>query len=252
MEDALVHSDTGELFSTSDAAIAAAHRRRDAEEAETLGSNKAHLLSALMAASEKLPAGITTDKKGNRSKYASLKQILETVGPTLHAEGIRIRQGVDRSYPLDDGHGSKGRLVIVYTDLIHAETAEVERTIVEIPLVQMDAQAMGSAITYGRRYSLLAALGLATDEADDDGENAAKKSLADKQQKTVELQALLKEIAGFKDPTSLVEWGQKQTGRLNKLSEAERALAHEAYNNKAQALLDAPDDTGTTKKGAKS
>lgn len=255
MEDAQFDADTGELFSNSDAAINAARSRMAAEEAEVLGTGKVRLLAALMAAVEQLPAWITTDKSGAHNiKYATLKQILEKVRPALMEQGIRIRQGVDRSYPLDDGHGTKGRLVIVYTDLIHGETAEVERTIVEIPLVKMDAQAMGSAITYGRRYSLLAGLGLATDEADDDGEGAKPKNISDQQQKSVELQALLKELASFKSATDLVDWGQdkKQTQRLNKLSDAERALAHEAYNNKAKALLDAPEDEPPApKKGSK-
>lgn len=252
MEEAF-DRDTGQI-SNSEAAIAASLTRMEAEEAELLGTGKVRLLAALMAAVRNLPEWITTDKTGAHNiKYATLKTILQKVRPALLEQGIRIRQGVERSFPLDDGHGTKGRLVIIYTDLIHGETAEVERTIVEIPVVKMDAQAMGSAITYGRRYSLLAGLGLATDEADDDGESAIPKGISERQQKSVELQALLKEIDAFKAPTDLVEWGQdkKQTIRLNRLTEAERALAHEAYNIKAQALLNAPDEAPAPKKGAK-
>lgn len=254
MEETQFDADTGELFSTSEAAIIAAKSRMEAEEDELLGKGQMRLMSAMMAAVEKLPAWITTDKKGAHNiKYATLKQILETVRPHLHAQGLRIRQGVDRSYPLDDGHGVKGRIVTVYTDLVHAESGEVDRTIVEIPLIKMDPQSMGSAITYGRRYSLLAALGLATDEADDDGETATAKKITDRVQQSSELLGLLKEIGNFKSASDLAEWGHdpKQTKRLNRLDDAERALAHKAYEERSQQLLDALDDEPAPKKGGK-
>lgn len=257
MEDAQFDADTGELFPQpiSDRAIAASKAKMEAEEDELLAPPRLRLLSAMMAAVESLPAWITTDKKGAHNiKYATLKQILEKVRDPLHTNGLRLRQGVERSYELTDGPGSKGRLVIIFTDIIHAESGAVERTIVEVPVMKMDAQAMGSAITYGRRYSLLAALGLATDEADDDGESARSKSLADKNEKSIELLSLLKEIAAFTSATDLAEWGhdKKQTVRLNKLSDTERAVAHEAYSAKAQALIDAPDLPSEPKKGGKS
>jgi hypothetical protein len=254
MEDTQFDADTGELFTTSEAAIAVSKSRMEAEEAEILGTGTARLMAALMAAVKKLPAWITTDKTGAHNiTYATLKQILETVRPHLHEQGLRIRQGTVRSYELNDGPGSKGRLVIIYTDIVHAESGEVERTVVEIPLMKMDAQAMGSAITYGRRYSLLSALGLATDEADDDGESAASRSITERVQQTDELLALLKEISGFKLATDLAEWGHdtKQTKRLNRLSEAERALAHKAYADRSKELLDSMDEAPAPKKGAK-
>jgi ERF superfamily len=256
MEDASgkIDEDTGEILSTSTAAIIAAKKRVEAEEAELLGTGKMMLDAALMAAIKTLPAWITTDRKGAHNiKYATLKTILETVSPKLHAQSIRIRQGIVRSYELNDGPGSKGRLVIVYTDLVHAPTGEVDRTLVEIPIMKMDAQAMGSALTYGRRYSLLAALGLATDEADDDGEAALSKGITERVQTSHELAALLKEIAAFKTATDLAEWGtdQKQARRLRGLSEGERAVAHKTYDDRVQALIAAPVADEPAKKGGK-
>lgn len=255
MEETNFDRETGEMFpeTISHQAIAASKRAVEAEEDALLAPPRLKLLSAMMAAVDALPAWITTDKKGAHNiKYATLKQILEKVRDPLHSNGLRIRQGIDRSYELTDGPGSKGRLVIVYTDIIHAESGEVERTIVEVPLMKMDAQAMGSAITYGRRYSLLAALGLATDEADDDGEDAKTRSLSDRVAKTVELLAMLKEIAAFKSATELAEWGQepKQKKRLANLSEAEQAIAKQSYEDKAQALLNG-DEEPTPAKGQK-
>lgn len=251
MEETNFDRDTGEMFpeTISHQAIAASKRAVEAEEADLLGTSKFRLLAALMAVSEALPHWITNDKPGNHGTYATLKAILAEVRPALHAQGLRLRQGIVRSYEMSDAPGSKGRLVIVYTDIVHAESGEVERTIVEIPLMKMDPQGMGSAITYGRRYSLLAALGLATDEADDDGEDAKTRSLSDRVAKTVELLAMLKEIAAFKSATELAEWGQepKQKKRLANLSEAEQAIAKQSYEDKAQALLNGDEEPAPAK-----
>lgn len=203
------------------------------------------LYAALMAAVAKMPVWITTDKPGaHKIKYATLKQILETVRPVLHANGIRIRQGADRSWPMDEGGGMKGRLIPVYTDLIHAESGEVDRTVIEIPLSRMDAQAMGSAITYGRRYTLIAALGLATDEADDDGESAKPRELTDGVKESSELAKLKQEIDACKDATSLMEWGEevKSKKKADKLSQDEHTLLRKHYQTRQQKLLATDDE----------
>ncbi len=251
-----VDSDTGEVRSISEAAIHAGHEREVAEEVARLGIGRDRLYAALMTAVGKMPAWITTDKAGAREiKYATLKHIIETVRPFLHEQGLRLRQGADRSWPLDEGAGIKGRLIPIYTDIIHAESGEVDRTIVEIPLSKMDPQAMGSAITYGRRYSLLAALGLATDEADDDGETAKAKGLTDRDVRSPELVALIREMDAFKLASDLAEWGHdaRQTKRLGRLIETERAVAKTYYDERARGLLDAPAEDPTDKpKGRKS
>jgi ERF superfamily len=262
MEDASgkIDDDTGEILSTSEAAIIAAKKRVEAEEAELLGSGKMMLDAALMAALKKIPAWVKSEsegeKRGNKAmKYASLKDILVAVRPHLHDQDIRIRQGIVRSYELNDGPGSKGRLVIIYTDLVHAPTGEVDRTLVEIPIMRMDAQAMGSALTYGKRYSLISALGLATDEADDDGESTVRRGITDTVAHSSDLVALLKEIATFKTAGYLEEWGRdrEQTKRLEKLSDAERAVAKTTYDERLKTLFASPADVETppAKKGGK-
>ena len=205
-----------------------------------------------MAAVEKMPVWITADREGaHKVKYATLKTILETVRPILLAEGIRIRQGSDRSWPLDEGGGNKGRLVPVYTDLIHAESGEIDRTVIEIPLTIMNPQAMGSAITYGRRYSLLAALGLATDEADDDGVGALPSKITDVTPDSPELLALKKEMDAFKSAGDLAEWARepKQEKRFSRLCEADLGLARAYYKKRGQDILNAPDDDTPPTKG---
>ena len=234
--------DTGELFSTSDAAIIASTPQ------PYVAPKK--LYAALMAAVSEMPVWITTDKEnpafksgGKLSKYASLKAILGVVRPILLKHGIRIRQGTDRSWPMDEGGGSKGRLVPVYTDLIHSETGETDRTMIEIPVTVLSAPAMGSAVQYGRRYSLLAALGLATDEADDDGEASKPKDLGEEHQDSRDLIAMTEEMHKIKDAAKLAEWSAdaKQKRRFNGLDDTEIALMRQRYAVYRKVMLTGED-----------
>ncbi len=227
--------ETGELpfngvGARAQAAIAA---NRIAIDREKKGVGQTDIQHALEQAVRRMPVWVTTDSSGAHNvKYASLKAILSVVRPILSEHGIRIRQGCEKSWGADEGGGSKGRLVPVYTDLVHAISGAVERTMVEIPLTRLDPQSMGSAITYGKRYSLIAALGLATDEADDDGARAMPRDITTKASDGAELQALkaeIEEIAKAEKPkpadklASLTKWATdpKVKRRMNELPEGE-------------------------------
>jgi hypothetical protein len=86
-----------------------------------------------------------------KSKYADLAGIRDTVTPALTANGIAVVQ------VLGDG--------LVYTRLLHSSGQWIESAC-PIPVGQT-MQAMGSAITYARRYSLSAICNIAADEDDD-------------------------------------------------------------------------------------
>jgi hypothetical protein len=204
---------------------------------------------AIWQAVASMPIWIKAEHKSGQgeAKYAKLKDILAVVRPLLAAQGIRIRQGTERSWPADDGGGMKGRLVPVFTDLIHVASGSMERTSVEIPLPKLDPKAMGSAISYGKRYSLLAALGLATDEADDDGEAAKVREITDKSQDSAELVAMKAEMKALADKEKiaddrkleeLTKWGMdaKTRTRLNKLSADEQERARAFYSSLREKL----------------
>lgn len=94
-----------------------------------------------------------------RSKYADLAGVVEAVVPALNAAGVGVMQ-----FP-----GYDGELVTVTTTFLHEGGSSVTSTLALRPSKQ-DPQGIGSAVTYGRRYSLLAMSGAAPE--DDDG-NAA-------------------------------------------------------------------------------
>lgn len=65
----------------------------------------------------------------------------------------------------------EGEYLGLVTKLVHAKSGQYQASLAVIPLAKHDPQAMGSAITYERRFALSAMLGIVPEE-DDDG-NAA-------------------------------------------------------------------------------
>ena len=127
----------------------------------------------------------------------------------------------------------------VYTDFIHVVTGEIERTQVEIPLTRLDPQAMGSAITYGKRYTIVAGLGLATDEADDDGARAMPRDVTAAVTETSLLEELKAELKACKTKEALIKWGTdpKTKKRTNELSDDEAVLLRTAYADRSRELI---------------
>lgn len=94
-----------------------------------------------------------------KSKYADLSSVIDAVKAPLNDCGILFTQGVS----------GEGSAVTVETRLIHT-SGEWLASALTVPLVKLDAQGVGSAITYGRRYGLQALCGV---PAEDDDGNAA-------------------------------------------------------------------------------
>ena len=94
-----------------------------------------------------------------RSRFPSLHGLMDVVLPELNAQGVLLMQ----LPTVVDGLGSALRTV-----LTHAETGESVEDIMLLNAAKDDPQGQGSALTYARRYALMAALGLVADE-DDDG-----------------------------------------------------------------------------------
>ena len=94
-----------------------------------------------------------------RSTYADLASVREAVTGALSANGIAVVQAP----------GNDGDAVTVETRLIHT-SGEWLGSVVSARPAKSDPQAVGSAITYLRRYGLMAMTGIAPD--DDDGQAA--------------------------------------------------------------------------------
>ena len=110
-------------------------------------------------------SGVKRDGKNPhfRSTYATLENVLDTARPALQEAGIAFVQAPGQ---VIDGS------VEVTTMLVH-DSGEWMRSTLHVPLGKRDPQGVGSAITYGCRYSLMAMLGLPP--TDDDAEGAMER-----------------------------------------------------------------------------
>ena len=97
-----------------------------------------------------------------RSKYADLGSVMDACLPALNERGIAVIQPT--------GENELGRFV--ETILIHGESGEQLSCRVPLIVNKNDMQGYGSAVTYARRYGLMAMAGIAPE--DDDGNAAAK------------------------------------------------------------------------------
>ena len=130
---------------------------------ETCSSEIKELAKALLNVQRQLqPAMKDANNPFTKSNYASLKSVMETCRDALLDNGIWLCQ-----YPVPvETPGCIG----LATKLTHAESGQWQSSLAVVPLPKADPQGMGSAITYARRYTLTAMLGMITE--DDDGEAA--------------------------------------------------------------------------------
>lgn len=128
------------------------------------------IIEALLKVQERIENPRTTKTNTfTKNKYAPLPDILNQVRPLLTEQGILLLQNA--------GTDTNGNL-FVQTRLLYKgdkgqETIETDRLILhpDTGKSKSDIQAVGSAITYGRRYQLMALLGIAGEGDDDDGTN---------------------------------------------------------------------------------
>lgn len=125
-----------------------------------------HLATALAKAQAKIE---TASKDANNthfgSRYADLASVWSACREALTSEGLSVVQ-------LPCGEGERVGLT---TMLLHASGQWMSSTIYATP-DRKGPQAVGSVLTYLRRYSLAAAVGVAPD--DDDGEAATDRAPA--------------------------------------------------------------------------
>ena len=122
-----------------------------------------HIASALVKAQKEFgPALKTSSNPHFKSRYADLAACVEAVVDALNANGIMLMQ---QNSECSDG-------VIVETVFIHESGETMSSGKLHVPASKHDPQGYGSALTYARRYSLMAACGIAPE--DDDGNQAVR------------------------------------------------------------------------------
>lgn len=108
------------------------------------------------------PALKTSTNPHFRSRYADLSACVEAVIDALNDNGIGL---IQTTHECESG-------VTVETLLVHETGQTITSGKLHVPASKQDAQGYGSALTYARRYSLMAICGIAPE--DDDGNRASK------------------------------------------------------------------------------
>lgn len=168
--------------------------------------NIGEIATALAKAQAELASGV---KKGSqnpqlRNAYAGLPEVLHTALPVLSKHGLSIVQGL-MSFRQDPRAGEFGEGVepaegppgtFLTTRLYHTSGQWIDCGALAMPKLDPNrgtniAQMLGSAITYCRRYTVMAAVGLSPvdDDGNDAGPPGGKHNTADSYQERAKQQA---------------------------------------------------------------
>lgn len=154
-------------------------------------------------------------KSASGGRYADLASCIEAVIDSLNDNGIAL---IQQNQPHPDG-------VVVETVFIHESGETLNCGQLFVPASKHDPQGYGSALTYARRYSLMAACGIAPE--DDDG-NAASKPKQEAPKKQVLTDSRLA------NAIEKIKSGEYSTDKLRQsftLTEAQEATLLEALAN---------------------
>ena len=129
-------------------------------------SDKIDKIAAALAKAQSEIRGAAKKSKNPffNSNYADLHTVIESCMPQLSKNGISVVQGTDF-------HMLNGWFVT--TILMHSSGQWIKSSCKIILGPKQDIQALGSAITYGRRYLLSSMAGVG--QFDDDGNSISKK-----------------------------------------------------------------------------
>jgi hypothetical protein len=169
-----------------------------------------------------------------RSKYADLGNVMDACLPALNEAGIAVIQPAG-----EDEHGR-----FVDTILIHGESGESLASRVPLIVQKNDMQGYGSAVTYARRYGLMAMAGIAPE--DDDGNAASKaapKSEATKKVSAEQFQTIksLLDVTGTDEP-KFCEF--VKVGDLHDMTATQAADAIAMLNKKKAKLAEMKAEAG--------
>lgn len=175
-----------------------------------------NLISALLTAQSQFPA-IPKDKENPhfKARYSSLDAIQSACWPVLHKNNI---------LPQFKTETVDGKLTVTFM-LTHTESGESVANALTVE-AGPTVQAIGSQITYLRRYTAAPALGICSDEDDDGNLAAATPKRTQRPTKPAEPRSQLPAPPRLTDDTDLAAW------------ERHDAAAYIAHCKTSQQLLE--------------
>jgi len=197
------------------------------------------IATALAGAQAKM-SNATFNKKnphfGNR--YADLAAIRDATVPALSANGLAITQFTS----VGDAY------MLLHTRLAHKSGQWIE-SIYPLPVILDKPQAMGSALTYAKRYSWASLCGVSAEEDDDANaaqdapskRNAARSNGAEPKPATVKLSIdesfstashMIEQIKGLAPLTAVTVFAQDNNETYGKLLPSDQKLVREALSKR--------------------
>lgn len=144
---------------------------------ETQPQKGSPLMAAILAVQAEAPKlGPNADGQagGRTYRYVTLDAVVDAVLPLLVKHELAWT-----TFPTSDEHGQPA----LRYRITHLPSGEAEEDVMALMCVKPDPQGQGSALTYARRYALVAVLNLTTGD-DDDGNGATTYGVAPAAQPT--------------------------------------------------------------------
>lgn len=108
--------------------------------------------------------------------YTELHSVVEAIQPAFSDLGLSHVQPPASYYipnAIQEESGSRGIVIVQVVTIIGHRSGQWMRSVMGMPVTLPSAQEIGKAVSFARRYALLAAIGIASraEEDDDSGEN---------------------------------------------------------------------------------
>lgn len=190
---------------------------------------KAAFTAALAALQPTLP---TIEERGKTDKttYAKWEDINDAIRQLLHAQGFALNFRVART-----------ESSVAVTGILSHQDGHSEETTLDLPVDtgpgRNAVQAVGSSVSYGKRYAALALLNItsrAPSDADDDGRRAGMRRMSDAAKSAIEA------INGHETPAEHLAWKNTKFEDISRgLADWERKEIVQLWNRRAKALKEA-------------
>lgn len=127
-------------------------------------SDNVNELAAALSKAQGMMEAATANQENPffKSSYANLNDVWNVCRAPLSSNGLAILQAVGL---FEDGYA-------LHTTLTHS-SGQWFRSVYPLKPVKPDPQSFGACVTYARRFSLAALVGVSVTESDDDGNDAA-------------------------------------------------------------------------------
>lgn len=198
-------------------------------------TTKKNLMGALCAAMAEMRDPVKRSQNPHfKSRFADLKEVLDCIEEPLGRHGLVFLQLLR---PSDTGS------LLLHSQLHHADSGEMVEAVVPIVPEKPGPQALGSCISYMRRYSAKAMFSLADADEDDDAEAATNRTnyVNIGSRKPVEAPAPKDEVTSMelvgaiRDARNLAAL-DAIAKRAKNLSDDEKAEVREAYKQRRTQL----------------